>query len=195
MFLPEVVGGAGLLRFRLPASFGGLRSGHIEDDLRLFVPRLGNAAEEEVANVGHVRESGVMVSVPGARSILVLRPSLALCPVALKWPSSVSRRSDQASWTKVRRGYARATGRRECLGAGGPRFSRLDRKSKTRTLKKRTYAARCSSDNESVSVTLSVPVIFPRRPTRTLIAHPIRHTRRSRNSTGREASPVKTALQ
>jgi hypothetical protein len=49
MFYPEIVGGAGLLGFLLPAFFGGLRSAHIEDDVRDFVPRLGNAAEDEVA--------------------------------------------------------------------------------------------------------------------------------------------------
>jgi hypothetical protein len=35
-FYPEIVGGAGLLRFLLPAFFGGMRSAHIEYDVRDF---------------------------------------------------------------------------------------------------------------------------------------------------------------
>src|SRR6266446_4849501 len=52
-FYPEIIGGAGLLGFLLPGFFGGLRSGHIDDDFRDFVAGLGNTAEEEVANISH----------------------------------------------------------------------------------------------------------------------------------------------
>ncbi len=44
-----------MLRFLLPTFCGGLRSGHIEDDLGLFVPRLGDAAEEKIADIGYDR--------------------------------------------------------------------------------------------------------------------------------------------
>src|SRR6266404_3509467 len=52
-FYPEIIGGAGLLGFLLPGFFGGLRSGHIDNDFRDFVAGLGNTAEEEVANISH----------------------------------------------------------------------------------------------------------------------------------------------
>src|SRR6266404_94114 len=52
-FYPEIIGGARLLGFLLPGFFGGLRSGHIDDDFRDFVAGLGNTAEEEVANISH----------------------------------------------------------------------------------------------------------------------------------------------
>lgn len=44
-----------MLGFRFLGFFGGLRSGHIDDDLCRFVVGLRDAAEEEIANVGHDR--------------------------------------------------------------------------------------------------------------------------------------------